>query len=86
MSKKPIILIWLEEFNSRLSKYSTMKKLEYEIDCRIINEKDNLDDIDFQKKIDNFKYNKFIENYINFNEKIALEHPWKTIDIELSRL
>ena len=86
MSKKPIILIWLEEFNSRLSKYSTMKKLEYEIDCRIINEKDNLDDIDFQKKIDDFKYNKFIENYINFNEKIALEHPWKTIDIELSRL
>ena len=86
MAKKPINLIWLEEFSYRLSKYLTMKNLEQEIDGSIIKEKDNLENLDFQKKINNVKYDKFINNYINFNQKIAFEHPWKTIDKEIGRL
>ena len=86
MAKKPINLIWLEEFSYRLSKYLSMKKLEQEIDCCIIKEKDALNNFNFQKKINNIKYDKFVDNYINFNEKISFEHPWKTIDKEIGRL
>ena len=86
MSKKPINLIWLDEFNLRLSKYSVMKKLEEDLDCKIIHESENLNEINFQKLINDNKYDQFIKSYINFNEEIPLEHPWKTIDKQLGKL
>ena len=43
MSKIPIILIWLDEFVLRLSKYSTMKKLVNDLDCNLINEFQDLE-------------------------------------------
>tara|TARA_B100000787_G_scaffold169719_2_gene161940 strand:+ start:2715 stop:3845 length:1131 start_codon:yes stop_codon:yes gene_type:complete len=86
MSKKPINLIWLNEFKARLSKNATMKKLAEDLDCNIIDEHQNLDDITFQKQINEIKYNEFLKSYINFNEKIPLEHPWKTIHKQLGKL
>jgi hypothetical protein len=86
MSKKPINLIWLNEFKVRLSKHATMKKLVEDLDCNMINEYQNLDNLNFEKQIDENKYEEFIKSYINFEEKILLEHPWKTIDRELAKL
>ena len=86
MSKIPIILIWLDEFGLRLSKYSTMKKLVDDLDCDLINEFQNLEQINFQKQVNEFKYKKFVESHINFEKKIPLEHPWKTIDYQLGKI
>ena len=63
-----------------------MKKLEEDLDCKIIHEFENLNEINFQKLINENKYDQFIKSYINFNEEIPLEHPWKTIDKQLGKL
>ena len=84
--KKPITLIWLKEFETRLSKYAQMKKLKNEINCDILDENQEISNYNFVKNIDDQKYESFIKEYIYFNEKIPFEHPWVTIDKKLLKI